>query len=71
MRAILKSGESIECDSYNIKEQGVELYDKSDGVEDLGYIPHDLLHAIIPRDFELSMEGDESESKEGPAAYTL
>lgn len=71
MKAVLKSGESIECDGFDLMEEGVQLYDKSDGVETIAFIPHDLLHGIVPDDFEFEAQSDESDAERQSGAYTL
>ena len=52
MKAVLKDGSAIDCESFKVTEKGTFLYGDEDHAECLGFIPSDELRVIAPDDYE-------------------
>lgn len=52
MKAILETGETIECAKYKLRESGVILRDSDN--QRIAYVPHDMLSLIAPDEFEFN-----------------
>lgn len=59
MKAVLKDGTEIKCESYRTANSGLILFDDKDRDELAGFIPYDELRVVAPDDYEPKDRGEE------------